>query len=69
MEENKSPWNRLSERKPEDGANLIVIQFPADSETGRGHKIVSFGGPVDLSLLEYVCAKRLDDTYWIELPE
>lgn len=71
MEENKSPWIRWSERKPEEGMDIIAMLYPVDKGANYGYQIIYFGGPLILSLVEDKDAwvQRLDDIYWLELPK
>ena len=68
MEENKSPWIRLSERKPEEGLPIIAVFV--DRKRGIGgkpaYKIIHFGTAVN-SLIEGW--NKNGEVRWIELPK
>ncbi len=67
---NKSPWKRWIDEKPKEGQAIIAILHDP-LKIGKGNQMILFGGPLNYQLVEARAPwrERLEDIYWIELPE
>lgn len=66
----KTSWIRWSERKPEAGQNIIAILHPVypDMPNG-GYQLIFMGGAIISIVEKDAWGNRLNDVYWIELPQ